>query len=181
MKPNVRLKNDKNSRINKDAMEHATWWHLQRGYMANGRRSRSVMVKSIFFVLVISLGVAIFVRYIDARISASVDFETAKTTTATVVSVKKTFPPNSITGSSAEGYRVCFTIDNFDQISFRNREGYRAAELKRLSSEGPRCKQTTNVEVAKSLTNGSKISVVYLQENSYQISVARIKVQGEEL
>jgi hypothetical protein len=149
--------------------------------MAIGRRSRSVIVKSVFFVLVISIGVAIFVRYIDARIAASVDFETAKTTAATVVSVTKTSPPNSTTGGSDESYRVCFTIDNFDQISSRNREGYQAAELKRLISEGPRCKQTTNVEVAKSLTNGSKISVVYLQENSYQISVARIKAEGEEL
>jgi hypothetical protein len=162
-------------------MQHAQGDNYRRGYMAMGRLSRSVIVKSIFFVLVLSVGVAIFVRYIDARIAASVDFETAKTTTATVLSVTKTSPAHSLTGSSDEGYRVCFTIDNFDQISSRNREGYQAAELKRLTSDGPRCKETTKVEVAKSLTKGSKISVVYLQENSYQISVARIKAQGEEL
>ncbi len=149
--------------------------------MTMGRPSRSVIVKSIFFMLALLVGVAIFVGYIDARISASVDFETAKTTTATVLSVTRTSPANSLKGISDEGYRVCFTIDNFDQINSRNREGYQAAELKRLTSDGPRCKDTTKVEIAKYLTKGSKISVVYLQENSYQISVARIKAQGEEL
>jgi len=69
-------------------------------------------------VLTLCAGLAIFVVYIDARIAASVDFETAKTTIATVVSVAEIKPVNPLKADDSDRlYKVCFTIDNFDQIA----------------------------------------------------------------
>ena len=122
------------------------------------------------------------VRRIDAGIEASVRHKSAKHATATVTSVTE-FPSASPPEQSNRDrfFKVCFTIHNFDQIEDDMRQGYRSAELQRLTSDGPRCKVTSKTALAKTLSKGDKVSVTYLLENSYQINTVAISANGEEL
>ena len=72
-------------------------------------------------------------------------------------------------------------IDDFDQIHSDFRQGYRSAESQRLLRDGPRCKVTPNVALAKSLSKGDKISVVFLIGNQYQIDIVAVSALGENL
>jgi hypothetical protein len=124
----------------------------------------------------------IILTRIQAGIVASVDYKSAKSTTATVVSVTELRPTNpSQDGSNDQPYRVCFTIDNIDQVATDMRQGYQSAEAQRLARNGPRCKVTTKVTLAKKLNNGDKLTVIYLLENQYQIDIASATAFGEDL
>lgn len=133
--------------------------------------------------MAIVASLAVFAIYrIHAGIVASVDHKSAKTTTATVVSVtevQKTSPMGS--GGADQLFKVCFTVDNFDQVEADMREGYQSAEAQRLSREGPRCKVTTKAVLAKHLNKGDKLSAVYLLENQYHIDLVAITAFGEDI
>jgi hypothetical protein len=119
---------------------------------------------------------------INAGIAASVEHKSAKTTSATVSSVVgiETAKPLK-TGENNRLFKVCFTIDNFDQVEADMRQGYQTAEAHRLASDGPRCKVTTKVAIAKNLNKGDRLSVVYLLENQYHIDLVAVTAFGEDL
>ncbi len=55
------------------------------------------------------------------------------------------------------------------------------AETERQSRDGPRCKVTSKVAIARNVRVGDKLSIVYLLENQYQIDVVAVSVFGEDL
>jgi len=136
----------------------------------------------VIFGVVIIVSATVFVLYrVGSGISASVEHKAAKTASATVVSVaplQKTDPVAA--HNSAELYRVCYTIDNFDQVESDVRQGYRAAEIQRLSRDGPRCKVTSKVALSTNVHVGDKLSIVYLLENQYHIDVVAVSAFGED-
>jgi hypothetical protein len=138
---------------------------------------------SIGISVALVISVAAFVLYrISAGITASVEHKSAKTSSATVFSVAEVVPLQPLkAGDSDRLFRVCFTIDNFDQVEADMRQGYQAAEAERIASDGPRCKVTAKVAIAKNLTKGDKLSVVYLLENQYHIDVVATTAFGEDL
>jgi hypothetical protein len=135
------------------------------------RLARWLIAIGISVTLVISL--AVFVLYrISAGITASVEHKSAKTSPATVFSVAEVVPSQPLKAGDSDGlYKVCFTIDDFSQVEADMRQGYQATETQRLASDGPRCKVTAKVAIAKNLSKGDKLSVVYLLENQYKIDV----------
>lgn len=130
---------------------------------------------------VVSLTAFVIYR-IDAGIAASVDNKSSKTTTATVVSVTEVRRTDlAEVGSNNQLYKVCFTIDNFDQVAADTRYEYQSAEVQRLSRDGPRCKVTTKAAIAKRLNKGDKLTVVYLLENQGHIDMVGNAAFGEDL
>jgi hypothetical protein len=127
--------------------------------------------------------VASFVIYrINAGIAASVEHKSAKTTSATVSSVAEIETAKPLKADDSDRlFKVCFIIDNFDQVDAEMRQGYQAAETQRLESGGPRCKVTTKAAIAKNLNKGDRLSVVYLLENQYRIDLVAITAFGEDL
>jgi hypothetical protein len=119
---------------------------------------------------------------INAGIETSVKHKSAKHAAATVTSVTEIASAPSPEQSNRDRFfKVCFTIDSFDQIEDDARQRYQSAELQRLTSDGPRCKVTSRAALAKTLGKGDKLSVAYLLENSYQIDMVAISAHGEEL
>ena len=112
-------------------------------------------------------------RWIDARVAASVDFKSVKTTSGTVVSVTP--------DTSHQQFRICFTIDNFDQLEPYLRSRYQSAEAKRLVKDGPQCSTTTKATLSARLGKGDKLSVDYLLENEGKIDVVGIGAFGQVL
>ncbi|HWG19975.1 MAG TPA: hypothetical protein VG225_05535 [Terracidiphilus sp.] len=145
------------------------------------RIARWLIAIGISGALVIS--VVAFVLYrISAGITASVEHKSAKTTSATVLSVSEVEPAKPLKGGDSDRlFKVCFTIDNLDQVETDMRHGYQAAETQRLASDGPRCKVTAKSAIAKNLNKGDKLSVVYLLENQYRIDLVAITAFGEDL
>jgi len=145
------------------------------------KRTRWLVAIGVSVVLLIPL-IMLLIHQIGTGIKAATDHKSAKTTTATVASVTKV-PRINQEGKKGDGelYRVCFTLDNFDEVEADMRQGYRAVELQRLSKDGPRCQVTAKLALAKSLKKGDKLSVVYLLENEYQIDLAGIEANGQEL
>lgn len=145
------------------------------------RLVRRLISIGIAVLLVASL--AVFVVYqIDADIASSVDNKSGKSTTATVVDVVEIGEAKPVRARSNDQlFRICFTIDNFDQVQAYMRQGYQLYESQRLIREGPRCKVTAKVALAKRLKRGDKLSVVYLLENEYHIVVVSTSAFGENL
>ena len=131
----------------------------------------------------LTISVTAFVIYqVNASIAASVEHKSAKTTTATVVSVTEIQKTHASEAQSKEQkFKVCFTFDNLDQVEVEMRQGYESAETQRATREGPRCTETTKKPLAKSLSSGSKLSVDYLLENEYHLDVVAVTAHGEEL
>jgi hypothetical protein len=145
------------------------------------RLARWLIAIGISVALVISVGALILYR-ISASINASVEHKSAKTSSATVFSVAEVVPSQPLKAEDSDRlFRVCFTIDNFAQVEADMRQGYQVAETQRLASDGPRCKVTTKVAIAKNLNKGDKLSVVYLLENQYHIDVVAATAFGEDL
>lgn len=145
-------------------------------------RIRKQTVVIILVVLAIAVIAFVALTRIKAGIDTSVEHKSAKHTTATAVSV--TAMPASKTPDPAyksQLFKVCFTIDDFDQVRADMRAEYQSAEARRLTKEGPRCKVTRDGALAKKLSKGDKLSVVYLLENDYQIDLAAINAYGEAL
>jgi hypothetical protein len=110
------------------------------------------------------------------------EVESSKTEAATVTSVGPVQKANSSTASrDVVLYRICYVIDDFDQIHSDFRQGYWSAESQRLLRDGPRCKVTPNVALAKNLSKGDRISVVFLIGNQYQIDIVAVSALGENL
>lgn len=146
-----------------------------------GRPARWLIAIGISVALAASLATLVIYR-IGTGIAASVEHKSAKTTTATVVSVTDIRTASSPgANSNDQVLRVCFTIDNFDQVEADMRQGYQSAETQRLTKDGPRCKLTSEIALAKGLSKGDKLSVVYLLENEYQIDLVRTTAHGKEL
>jgi hypothetical protein len=132
-------------------------------------------------IFVISLSAIVLYR-IGTGIPASVEHKSAKYGTATVVSATEIPRADSSGAKSSDRlFRVCFTIDNFDQIEADMRQGYQSAEAQRLAQDGPRCTVTGKATLVERLSKGDKLSVVYLLENEYQIDLVRASASGEEL
>src|ERR1700733_466599 len=144
-------------------------------------RGRKLATTSVLAAGVIVALAIITLMRINAGIAASVEHKSAKHTTATVVDIVEM--EGSASGPESKGplYKVCFTIDNFDQVESGMRQGYRSAEARRLTNSGPRCKVTSKVGIARTLAKGGQLSVTYLLENGYQINVVSAAGHGEDL
>lgn len=145
------------------------------------RLVRRLITVSILVALAVCFTAFVIYTRIHAGIAASVEHKSSKRTTATVVSVaemRQSNPPE-VAGND-QLYKVCFTIDNFDQVESDMREGYQSAEAERLTREGPRCKVTTNAVLAKNLSKGDKLTVVYLLENQYRIDLVATTAFGKD-
>jgi hypothetical protein len=146
------------------------------------RLVRRLIVGGISVLIVLWVSVFAFSKYLEARIATSMEFERAKITSATVLSVVEVKPAKPPKADHTDRlYMVCFTIDNLDQIRSDMRQEYQSAEARRLASEGPRCKATTKVAIAKALGKGDKLSVVYLLENQGIIVLVSVMAFGEDL
>ena len=130
--------------------------------------------------VILALAIIALMR-ISGGFAASVEHKGAKHTTATVVDVVEMEGRASGPESKGPLYKVCFTIDNFDQVDSGMRQGYRSAEARRLTNSGPRCKVTSNLGIARTLAKGGKLNVVYLLENDYQIDVVSAAAHGQDL
>jgi hypothetical protein len=142
---------------------------------------RGLIVAGISIVLIVCVTAFILYR-VHTGIVESVEHKSAKSSFATVVSVAEignSSPPEK--PSADDVLKVCFTIDGFDQVESDMREGYQSAENQRLASDGPRCKVTAKVALAKNLNKGDKLSVVYLLENEYRIDIVMVTSNGEDL
>lgn len=144
-------------------------------------RWRKFAIASILAAAVIVAVAAITLKRIDAGMKASVEHKSAKHATATVTNVVEMESSASRLGNKPFLYKVCFTIDDFDEVENESRQGYRSAEARRLSDSGPRCNVTSNIGIARTLTRGSKLSLVYLLENDYQIDIVSVTASGEDL
>jgi hypothetical protein len=143
--------------------------------------ARWLIAIGISVALVVSVTAFVIYR-ISAGITASVEHKSAKTTSATVLSVVEVEPAKSPkAGDSDRLFKVCFAIDNLDQVEADMRPGYQAAETQRVVSDGPRCKVTTKAAIAKNLNKGDKLAVVYLLENQYHVDVVAVTAFGEDL
>jgi len=132
-------------------------------------------------VLVICLSTVVLYR-VGAGISAAAEHKSAKVAAATVVSsTEMPRADSSGTNGSDRLFRVCFTIDSFDQVEADMRQGYQSAEAQRLARDGPRCTVTGKTTLAKRLSKGDKLSVTYLLENEYQIDLVSASASGGEL
>jgi hypothetical protein len=133
-------------------------------------------------VAVLAVTAIMATRRIQAGIETSVKHKSAKHTGGNVTGVTE-IPSTSSPELNDRNklFKVCFTIDNFDQIEDDMRKGYQSAELQRLSREGPRCKVTSKAALAKTLSKDDKVSVVYLLENQYQIDIVTISAHGKDL
>jgi hypothetical protein len=147
--------------------------------------TKSVIRALIWVVGSISAAILLisFAAYrIHAGMLASVEHKSAKSTTATVSSVtgipEQKFSNN---GGTNQLFRVCFTLDNFNEVEAHMREGYEAAENQRLAREGPRCETTSKATIAKHLSTGDKLEVIYLLENQYRIDIVSTTAFGESL
>lgn len=89
--------------------------------------------------------------------------------------------PPSDKDSNDQLFKVCFTLDNFNDIEANMRRGYQSAEERRVATQGPRCESTIKGTLAKRLSKGDKVEVTYLLENDYQIDVAKVTAYGEDL
>jgi hypothetical protein len=146
------------------------------------RLAARLVTVTVLVALAASVTAYVAYRRIQTGIAASVEHKSSKRTTATVVSVAEvrgTSPAE--TGTTDSMYKVCFTIDNFGQVDADMRQGYWSAETERLSREGPRCRVTTNVTLAKNLKKGDKLAVVYLLENQYRIDLVAVTAFGKDL
>jgi hypothetical protein len=143
--------------------------------------ARWLIAIGVSVVLVISL-MAFALYRIGQGITASVDHKSAKTSSATVLSVTEVEPSKSLKAEgSGRPFKICFSIDSFDQVEADLRNEYQAAETRRLASDGPRCKVTAKAATVKKLNKGDKLSVAYLLENQYRIDLVRITAFGEDL
>jgi hypothetical protein len=132
-------------------------------------------------VAFIFLAIATLLIYrVSGGISSTVRFNSAKSTTATVVSVTE-IPEANPSEDGNKLFRLCFSIDNFDQVDAPLRRGYQAAEARHLASVGPRCKVTAKMALAQHLHSGDKVGVIYLLENNYQINIVAMTAYGEDL
>ena len=140
----------------------------------------SIAVASLVIVgLVVAAG-RIY-RAVDSGMQAAIGHKSAKTTTATVVSVARSVPNTAMGSSSPQGAStICFTLDGLDQVEPDMRSGYEAAEQHRQEAFGARCK-ATGIAVASSLRTGDKLQVVYLLANDYQIEIVAIRASGVDL
>src|ERR1039458_2179903 len=146
------------------------------------RLARRLTVGGILVVILLSVSVFVLSKYLDARMAASMEFEKAKITSATVVSVAEVKPAKPLKADDSDRlYIVCFTIDNLDQIRTDMRQEYQSAEAQRVASEGPRCRATSKAALAKALGKGEKLSITYLLENQHQIDVVAVTAFGEDL
>jgi hypothetical protein len=146
------------------------------------RPALKLLASSILLVTAITLTTYVALRRLNAGLDASVEHKSAKHATATVASV--TPVPKAEASDSANNsrlFRVCFTIDDFDQVGADERARYQSAESRRLARDGPRCKVTSKASVAETLNKGSKLSVTYLLENDDQIDLVTITVHGEHI
>ncbi len=133
-------------------------------------------------IAVLTGGVLLIMFRISSGISASVEHKAAKVTSATVISASAIQKAgSSVVTNKPNLYSVCFKIDNFDQVPSDIREQYLLAENRRLTLNGPRCKVTSKTELAKNISQGEKLSIVYLLENQYQIDVVAVSAFGEDL
>ena len=130
-------------------------------------------------VAVLAVTAIMAARRTQAGIETSVKHKSTKHASGTVTSVAEI--PSSELNDRNKLFKVCFTIDNFDQIEDGMRQGYQSAELQRLTREGPRCKVTSKAALAKTLSKDDKISIVFLLENQYQIDTVTISAHGEDL
>jgi hypothetical protein len=145
------------------------------------RRARWLVWIGVSAALLISL--AEFVAYqFNATMQSWIDIESAKGTTATIVSVTEMeFGNQSRADRTGKLFKICFTIDSFDQVRSDWRQEYQSAETRRLAKGGPRCIMTNKAAIANSLKTGDKLTADYLQENEYHIDIAKITAAGEEL
>lgn len=98
------------------------------------RLARRLIIVSVLVALEASVATFVILKRIQAGVAASVDHKSAKSTTATVVSVAEINPSEA--HSSDQLFRVCFNIDNFDQVETDMRQGYESAEAQRLAKAG---------------------------------------------
>lgn len=152
------------------------------GFIAMSRLARRSITVSILVALALSVTAYVIYERIQTGIAASVEHKSAKSTTATVVSVteaREGNPPDA--DSRSQLYKICFTIDNFNQVEADVRQGYQSAEVERLARDGPRCISTSKVALAKNLKKGTRLTVVYLLENQYHIDLVATTVFGQDL
>ncbi|MGB9416204.1 MAG: hypothetical protein WCB58_07800 [Acidobacteriaceae bacterium] len=141
-----------------------------------------LLAASILIVTAITVIAFVALNRIGAGIDSSVEHKSAKHAMATIANVTAVSNANSSESANmSQLFRVCFTIDDFDQVEADMRSGYPSAESQRLAKYGPRCKVTSKVALAKSLSKGNKLSVVYLLENNYQIDLVAVALHGEEI
>jgi hypothetical protein len=132
-------------------------------------------------ILGTALAAGIFAyRALDSGIAVAIEDKSAKMSSATVVSAARFQAEDNVGVQAEELYRICFTIDGLDQIRPSIRSQYEAAEHKRESASGPRCK-ITGVRSAARARAGDKIQVVYLLENDNQIDITSIRVFGADI
>ncbi len=122
-------------------------------------------------------------RRFHDRMAQSYEFKRTHISGGTVLS----FTPVQVAkGSGRDGenfphFKICFSIDSFEDIPRDLQAQYQTAEKLRTAKEGPRCMVPHEELRHGDLKPGDTIEVDYLLYGSGVITVSRIVVYGQDL